>query len=315
MNLEPLISIIVPVFKVEAYLEKCVRSLMGQTYQNIEIILVDDGSPDRCPQMCDAYAVQDDRIRVIHKKNSGLSAARNSGILASRGKYILFLDSDDYVALDACDQLLPFLRQDCDIVIGDGVSEGDVKHLTHGSLPAGQVTDGKNYLKRALDRNKMPMSAWLYAYRRAFLLENNLLFKEGILHEDEQFTPRAFLAARRVTESAVCFYHYVLRGNSITTQKDLRKNAEDFYATCVELNAIYEKLEDTALRSAMQDSLVVKYLSLYQQGKLYQYGKKYVHKCFVRKNAHRIKTKSKAALFCVAPKLYWYVNHISKLRK
>lgn len=315
MNTTPLISVVVPVYKVEKYLEKCVRSLTEQTFRDLEIILVDDGSPDRCPEMCDAYAAEDARVVVIHQENGGLSAARNRGILAARGEYILFLDSDDYISADTCEKLVPFLKQDCDIVMGDGVAEGGVKRLHHGSFPVGYVTDGKTYLKHAVPRDKMPMPSWLYVYKRQFLLEHGLLFKEGILHEDEQFTPRAFLKAQRVTESAVCFYHYVVRDDSITTRKDMRKNAEDFYATCEELSEIYSRQDDAVLRSVMRDSLVVRYLSLYQQGKLYQYGKHFVHKRFVWENAHRIKTKSKALLFCLAPKLYWHMNHLSKQRK
>lgn len=315
MSTGPLFSIIVPVYKVEAYLDKCVRSLTEQTYRDIEIILVDDGSPDRCPQMCDTYAERDERITVIHQKNGGLSAARNRGILAARGEYILFLDSDDYITLDACERLVPFVEKNYHIVIGDGIPTGGAKRLAHGSLPIGQVTTGKDYLKKAMQQDKMPMPVWLCVYQRAYLLENNLLFKEGILHEDEQFTPRVFLAAQRVAESGVCFYHYVIRDDSITTKRNLRKNAEDFYATCLELGAVYENLEDPELKRVMHDSLSVKYLSLFQQGKLYQYGKDYVHKGFVWKNAYRMKTKSKAMLFCIAPKLYWHINHISKLRK
>ena len=92
-----LISIIVPVFKVEKYLKRCVESIRNQTYPDIEIILVDDGSPDACPQICDQYAQEDARIKVIHKSNGGLSDARNCGIDAARGKYIGFVDSDDYI--------------------------------------------------------------------------------------------------------------------------------------------------------------------------------------------------------------------------
>lgn len=93
----PLISIIVPVYKVEQYLDECVQSILHQTYHNLEIILVDDGSPDRCPEMCDAYAAQDSRVKVIHQKNSGLSAARNSGMEIMQGEYFGFIDSDDYI--------------------------------------------------------------------------------------------------------------------------------------------------------------------------------------------------------------------------
>ena len=98
----PAISIIVPVFKVEHYLRKCIDSLLAQTMREIEIILVDDGSPDRCPEICDEYARKDQSIKVIHQQNRGISAARNAGLAAASGEYIMFVDSDDWVEPDFC---------------------------------------------------------------------------------------------------------------------------------------------------------------------------------------------------------------------
>ena len=107
-----LISVVVPVYKVEKYLDECVQSIVNQTHRNLEIILVDDGSPDRCPQLCDEWAEKDSRIRVIHQKNGGLSAARNAGLDVAKGDYIGFVDSDDYIAPDMYEQLLiPLLKE------------------------------------------------------------------------------------------------------------------------------------------------------------------------------------------------------------
>ena len=108
---EPVVSIIVPVYKVEQYLHKCVDSIINQSYRKLEIILVDDGSPDRCPQICDEYKEKDDRIVVIHKPNGGLSDARNAGLNAATGDYITFIDSDDWYALDAIETLLRLIRK------------------------------------------------------------------------------------------------------------------------------------------------------------------------------------------------------------
>lgn len=306
----PIFSIVVPIYKVEKYLDACVHSLVNQTEENIEIILVDDGSPDGCPAMCDSYARQDDRIRVIHKENGGLSDARNAGLDAAHGSYIIFVDSDDTIIPDTCRALLPFTQEGYDIIIGDGITEGAKKDLSHG-FTDGCVT-GQAYLKLAHQKGEMPMMVSLYVYRREFLNENGLKFQYGITHEDEQFTPRAFLAASRVIESGVCFYRYLVREDSITTRKDLRKNAEDFYRTCLELKGRYEKLEDAALREALLDSLASKYLSLYQAGRLYRYGKDYLHKDFVSENAYRKKTKCKALLYRVSPRLYWHINNLTK---
>ena len=98
---EKLISVIIPIYKVEQYLDECVESIIKQTYKNLEIILVDDGSPDGCPQMCDEWARKDERIRVVHKKNGGLSSARNAGLDVATGEYVSFVDSDDFIATDA----------------------------------------------------------------------------------------------------------------------------------------------------------------------------------------------------------------------
>lgn len=130
----PLVSIIVPVYKVEQYLEECVESILAQTYKNIEVILVDDGSPDRCPRMCDSFAERDARIKVIHKKNGGLSDARNTGLDAAKGYYINFCDSDDIISPDMVTTLVELQQNynsdvtECESVIFDGVKEEIILH-------------------------------------------------------------------------------------------------------------------------------------------------------------------------------------------
>ena len=116
MNNNPKISVIVPVYKVEKYLDKCVESIVNQTYKNLEIILVDDGSPDNCPAMCDEWAEKDERIRVIHKENGGLADARNAGMDIATGDYIGFVDSDDWIEPNMYEVLLKnALKYDADI--------------------------------------------------------------------------------------------------------------------------------------------------------------------------------------------------------
>ena len=115
------ISIIVPIYKVQDYLDECIESIINQTYSNIEVILVDDGSPDRCPQMCDEWAKRDSRIRVIHKKNGGLSSARNAGLDVANGEYISFVDSDDFICSDALQNLYDRIKDDKSIGITSGL--------------------------------------------------------------------------------------------------------------------------------------------------------------------------------------------------
>ena len=113
------VSFIVPVYRVEKYLEQCVNSVLNQTYQNIELILVDDGSPDNCPKMCDEYAFEDNRVKVVHKPNGGLSDARNAGLSVATGEYIIFMDSDDFwTSNNHLEQLMNIVKtnSDCDFI-------------------------------------------------------------------------------------------------------------------------------------------------------------------------------------------------------
>ncbi len=299
------ISIVVPVYKVEGCLERCVNSLIGQTYPDIEIILVDDGSPDACPQMCDDFAKADSRIKVIHKENGGLSDARNVGILASEGEYIMFVDSDDYVELDACEKFLAFLDTGADIVMGDcEVTRKGYSHKHYEGLKIGEMLSGPSYLKSALEKRSMPVMVWLNLYRREFLLENNLFFKKGILHEDTEFTPRANLLAKSVVYTGVLFYHYIINDSSITSRKDKRKNCADIYSTCLSINELVKELPDKKLRRLIENSLVSSYFNIYRAGHMYQYGKEYTHKKYVLKYSHSMKNKLKALLFAMSPRLF-----------
>lgn len=303
-------SIIVPVYKVEQYLDRCVRSLLNQTDTDIEVILVDDGSPDSCPLMCDDYARKDKRVKVIHKENGGLSDARNAGVKAATGEYVIFVDSDDYISHDACEKLKPYAETGCDILIADATVEGLDLDLSHIEIEG--VVSGFDYLRKAVSAGKIPMAAWLNIYKRSFLIDQKIEFKRGILHEDEQFTPRAILQAKTVVITGVDFYHYIIRRDSITTKSDKRKNAEDFYLTCCELEQIYKKIEDKELSDNLLDLLVRKYLSLFYSGNIFRYGKKYYHRLFMIRNAKTARTRCKVALYCISPRLYCRVNRGTK---
>ncbi|MBE6602909.1 MAG: glycosyltransferase [Ruminococcaceae bacterium] len=301
-----LFSIIVPVYKVEDYIEKCVHSLTSQTFKDIEIILVDDGSPDNCPAKCDELAGRDSRIRVIHKENGGLSDARNAGLQVAQGEYVMFVDSDDYIAEDSCANFAQYAVKGYDVLVGEALVEGGECPLKH--IECSDVMSGQEYLKKAVSAGKAPMAAWLNVIRREFLIENDIAFKCGILHEDEQFTPRMLIKAKSVVLTGAVFYHYMIREGSITTKKDKRKNATDFYSTCLELEEIYKSIEDIELKTALLDSLSEKYLSLFESGRLYKYGKQYLSKDFLKRNSYRKKTKMKAKLILFSPRIYHLVK-------
>lgn len=291
---------------------RCVESVLAQTYSDIEIILVDDGSPAPCPALCDAYAREDARVRVLHKPNGGLSDARNKGLEIARGEYVLFLDSDDYFELDACEGFAAYAKTGADILIGDGETIGAVKDLTHLPSLVGEVLSGAEFLKRSYAQSIPSMAAWLNAYKRSFLLEKELRFPFGLLHEDEHFTPRALLSAESVVCTGKNFYRYIVREDSIMTRKDKRKNADHLFGTLEFLAKYYERVDDETLRDALYNSLVTKYLYLFYEGRLERYGDTYVKKAFVKKCSKGKKNKWKARLFCLSPKLYVKINDWTK---
>lgn len=301
-----LFSIIVPVYKVEKYLERCVDSILSQSFKDIEILLIDDGSPDKCPEICDRYASSDTRIRVYHKENGGLSDARNYGLSRACGDYVLFIDSDDCVVEGSLAEIAKICDLKPDVIAFDGVTIGGRCDLLHISDVG--MFESCEFLKRSLAANKMPNPACINAYRRDFLNVNGLSFKVGILHEDEHFTPRVFLAAKSVYNSGIELYEYYIREDSITTSKDKRKNARDLYSTCLELSDIYAGITDKKMKKLLMDSLAVKYLNMFQVGALHKYGREYVHRMFALKHAKRIKNRIKAMLFFISPALYYKIN-------
>ena len=221
----PLLSIIVPVYKVENYLPKCIDSILAQTFTDFELILVDDGSPDDCPALCDAAAEKDARVRVIHQKNGGLSAARNAGLDAARGAWIGFVDSDDYIAPEMYEVLYQAVQSTgADLALCDyaEVDEaGTPCPQMHVSLSGGELT-GQELLKRA--SGLMVQLAWNKLYRRSLLMNAGLWFTREVYNEDQLFNVRYFRLAKAYTALADPGYYYIQNPQSLLhTNADLSK--------------------------------------------------------------------------------------------
>ena len=212
---QELISVIIPVYKVEPYLEKCVESVLAQTYEDLEIILVDDGSPDSCPVMCDAISARDSRVRVIHQKNGGLSAARNAGLDTAGGAYIGFVDSDDYIAPDMYEKLYAAMKETgadlavCDVV---RVDEGAGPVQEMAPLPRETLSPDQVHCRIAEGEWRY-VTAWNRLYRRE--LFESLRFRVGKLHEDEFLVPDLLARCAAVAVIPEALYFYVQRQNSI----------------------------------------------------------------------------------------------------
>ena len=216
-NMSELISIIVPVFKVEKYLKRCVESIRNQTYPDIEIILVDDGSPDACPQICDQYAQEDTRIKVIHKSNGGLSDARNCGIDAARGKYIGFVDSDDYIHPEMYMQLWKNIKESMADIAVCGVEkvysdDGPDFHQVQGDL---KIYDGRQAIENIFDASLYLQSvvSWNKLYKKEIF--ENVRFPIGKIHEDEFTTYVLFYKCDKVVYNTGIYYYYYQRTDSI----------------------------------------------------------------------------------------------------
>ena len=218
-NKLPLISVILPVYNVEKVLRRSVDSVLAQTYGNIEVILVDDGSPDRCPKICDEYAQKDARVRVIHQKNAGLSCARNRGIDAASGEYIAFVDSDDYVAADYLFFMYNLMSEhNADIVSCGAV---DVypsgKTAFHGGDSRVHIMDSREALERMCYNDSFFVTAWDKLYRKS--LFDSVRFPAGKLFEDTGTTYKLVDRAERIVACCEVKYYYVISSDSssITT--------------------------------------------------------------------------------------------------
>lgn len=210
------ISVIVPVYKVEPYLDRCVQSIVDQTYKNLEIILVDDGSPDNCPAMCDAWAEKDGRVKVIHKENGGLSDARNVGMAAATGEYIAFVDSDDWIEA----QMYQCLYEAMITTDSEIASCGARRVWTNGKPAQELLSENRNgileqeaAMKALITSNGMVQTVWNKLYRRN--LANAVLFPAGLIHEDEFWSWQVVARARRVVTLKESYYNYLQRDNSI----------------------------------------------------------------------------------------------------
>lgn len=245
------ISVIVPIYNVEKYLHKCIDSILNQTFKNYEIILVDDGGTDNCPKIADEYAEKyPDIITVIHKKNGGVGDARNHGIEAARGKYLLILDSDDYAAPHMIESMYNSIRKfNCDIAICgfQSVSEsGNIISVTKENLPQGRILT-LNENREILLANPAP---WNKMYKRELFVEHkDLRYPSGVWYEDIRTTMKLLSVAKGITYVDKPLYYYLWREGSQTNNKNCNRNVEiiDAFKDIIEYykrNNIFEKYKE-----------------------------------------------------------------------
>ena len=302
------LSIIVPIYNVAPYLRKCVDSLLAQDITDYEIILVDDGSPDECPEICDQYAASypsefkgqenskaaphastpytlhsTPSIRVIHQSNAGLSAARNTGIAAATGDYIMFVDSDDYLQPNVLGALMEQVERDNLDVLRfryQNVREGGEVFVPH----EGMKTDYNNYSSKPTDGlTFLNDRMWVQCYVVQFLVRREIVLQEqftlGIYFEDTDWTPRMLLRTKRVASTDLVVYNYLWREGSITlSQKDIkkmRKQLQDKLALIGKLNMLGNRVANRRWFDGMISGLVINVVGIIAQY-FYKERKEYI---------------------------------------
>ncbi len=228
--MEEKISVVIPIYNVEAYLTECLDSVISQTYENMEIILVDDASPDGCGAICDRYAESDRRIRAVHKeKNEGLAEARNTGMEHATGEYLFFMDSDDWLAADTLEKLYEGLRKyQADCSVGVCVTVLEKENGKKAVQPVGETRERVETAGQAMERVLLAGSSSCNRLYRREMLEG-LRFPRGRINEDEPFVMWAYARMEKIAFLACETYFYRKRANSITTSAFSVKMADCVY--------------------------------------------------------------------------------------
>ena len=265
------ISIIIPVYNVEKWLNKCIDSILVQSYKNFEIILVNDGSTDKSGDICDKYSKEDNRIKVFHNKSKGLSYSRNFGVKNSNGKYVMFVDSDDFISdINIIDKFINILEKDKSDFIYTSYcrfndeNEEEITEILPIDINNNDIKgkSGIEILSMLIEKNNYHHAAYLKICNRKFLIENNLLFKEGIYHEDAEWSPKLFYYAKRISIYSEPYYMRRMRENSIittTNEVSIRKKINDRLNIANDLIEFFKKMEESHSKKIIINDFVRMY--------------------------------------------------------
>lgn len=248
----PLISVIVPIYNVEEYLPRCIDSIINQEYKNLEIILVDDGSPDNSPKICDEYAKKDNRIQVIHKKNGGLSDARNTGLRAAIGEYVAFIDSDDWIETDFISTLYRGIKNGADIAeCATRLFDYNDQTLKVRGSKEGKISRNDALIKLILEQGVyQTVCDKLY---KTYLIRD-IPFVVGKYHEDDFWTWQVFMKIDKLYLCEKPLYNYLQRDNGITGSKFSLKRLDG-------VQARYERMIGLKGVSVIEDLAVISFVN------------------------------------------------------
>jgi glycosyltransferase involved in cell wall biosynthesis len=303
-------SIIVPVYNVEKFLNRCLDSIVSQDYQDYEVIIIDDGSTDGCPQICDEYAASYEKIKVIHQLNGGLSKARNVGMENANGEFIIFIDSDDWIDVCSLKSFAEILtHNNVDLLIGKAKTiddQGNTQDKVVYRTPQGRYAI-KNYLDQLKDTQTYTACAPFTIYRRAFLQMNELHFTEGLIHEDEVWTPSVLLSAKSVYVSDVYFYFHYIRMGSINRSTNFDESGRNLFEVVKELQVLLKK-QDNNYAQVIRDQMVVLYLQAICL--VSDYTAFLIDKKYIKQNSFFMRTRIKSYIYSISPRFYVALHKI-----
>lgn len=313
------LSIILPIYNVEKYLAQCIDSIKSQDgVEQCEMLLINDGSEDRSSEICEYYALHNSWINVYHKKNGGLSDARNLGLSKANGEYVLFIDSDDFINPNTLSIVLEKLNQnDVDILLMDAVTVDEFGNkmrnsgfeFVHKGLSSSVGYTGEQCIMMQLNSGVFQTTVWLGVYRRNFLISNQFWFKKGLLHEDELWSPITMLEAQKVIYEPIEFYSYRIRNNSIMRgqKKDNSKNIVCFIYVYSHITKYYDwKVTDKKLLKMLKDDVSRRYLHCISVWEVCNYPDlmKRIDKLEILRNSKSKKNKIRAILLLLNSKMY-----------
>lgn len=243
------ISVIIPVYNTEKFLKQCLGSVINQTYKNLEILIIDDGSPDKSDAVYKQFALQDNRIKIIKQKNAGISAARNTGLKFASGQWVHFIDSDDYLDIDYYEKMMNVVYDvNPDIIAGGVISQNSELYNIQYKTTCVLFTKTEKFLVTNALKN---CTVWRYVFKRDFLQKNNLKFAVGKIFEDILFIPNAILIANCVVTVPNANYHYVFNKDSLLNKKYTKNHQAQYDYAESYLNSFIKQhnLEDIINRS------------------------------------------------------------------
>lgn len=299
------LSVIVPIYNVEKYLSECLQSIINQNIKDIEVIMVNDGSTDSSKFIAETFIEKDNRFILINQENKGLSAARNKGLSIAKGEYIFFIDSDDFIIDNNLEKMINIIEQDnSDVIAGRMVRVFEkgkiILDSNYFDLYNKNLCTNKEYLLISNQYNWAPV--WLYIFRRELLISNNIKFKEGFLHEDEDFTPRVLLRAKDISIYNKEFYGYRQREGSITKTFSER-NIKDIFKILIDLDEEYKNIDDDELKVLMRRRSIRIIKKLIYNNNYIKISKEM--RRFILKSS-KGKEKIDAVLIYLYPKLFFY---------